>query len=116
MTATGAAAAGASKGGARKRVAVVGGTGYGGMELLRLLLGHPDVEVTTITSRSESGPVGDVHGHLRGFTDLEFSNVPALELADGHDAVAARAQRSMTPAAMSVRCCEPSSAIRSTAS
>ena len=87
MTATGAAAAGASKGGARKRVAVVGGTGYGGMELLRLLLGHPDVEVTTITSRSESGPVGDVHGHLRGFTDLEFSNVPALELADGHDAV-----------------------------
>jgi N-acetyl-gamma-glutamyl-phosphate reductase len=55
------------------RVAILGGTGYGGMELLRFLLGHPAVEVTALTSRSESGPVADVHGHLRGFTDLSFT-------------------------------------------
>lgn len=81
----GAGAAGGADG--KRRVAVVGGTGYGGMELLRLLVGHPQVEVTTITSRSESGPVGDVHGHLRGFTELEFTNVAPLELAADHDAV-----------------------------
>ena len=38
------------------RAAIVGGTGYGGMELLRLLLEHPHVKVTAITSRSSSMP------------------------------------------------------------
>ena len=53
--------------------AIVGGTGYGGMELLRYLVDHPHVEVTAITSRTETGSVGDVHPHLRGMTDLYFT-------------------------------------------
>ena len=55
------------------RAAILGGTGYGGMELLRLLLGHPDVEVLALTSRSDEGAVGERHPHLRGFTDLRFT-------------------------------------------
>lgn len=68
------------------RAAILGGTGYGGMELLRLLLPHPDVEVVALTSRSDDGPVGQRHPHLRGFTDLAFSlETEALrqELAQG---------------------------------
>jgi len=67
------------------RAAIVGGTGYGGMELLRLLLEHPHVKVTAITSRSESGPVGEVHPHLRGFTELQFSAGRAVDLAREND-------------------------------
>lgn len=56
-----------------KRLAILGGTGYGGMELLRLLVGHPEAEVVALTSRSEEGLVADRHPHLRGFTSLAFS-------------------------------------------
>ena len=68
------------------RVAIVGGTGYGGMELLRWLLGHPEATVTAITSRTETGAVGDVHPHLRGLTDLRF--IYAEGLAMGPEAAA----------------------------
>jgi N-acetyl-gamma-glutamyl-phosphate reductase len=69
------------------RVAIVGGTGYGGMELLRFLVAHPAVLVTAITSRTETGPVGDLHPHLRGFTDLRFSAERAVDLAASADVV-----------------------------
>ncbi|MCG6939081.1 MAG: N-acetyl-gamma-glutamyl-phosphate reductase [Gammaproteobacteria bacterium] len=60
-------------------VAVVGGTGYTGVELLRLLVAHPQVDLKYITSRSESGKqVADMFPNLRGFTDICFSE-PALE-------------------------------------
>lgn len=59
------------------RAAVLGGTGYGGMELLRLLLGHPEIEVTALTSRTEEGPVSDRYPHLAGFTDLTFTREDA---------------------------------------
>lgn len=60
-------------------VAVVGGTGYTGVELLRLLVTHPEVDLKYITSRSESGnKVADMFPNLRGFTDICFSQ-PALE-------------------------------------
>lgn len=56
------------------RVSILGATGYGGGELLRVLLRHPDVEVVYATSRSAAGtPVGRVHLNLAGLTDLEFS-------------------------------------------
>ncbi len=55
------------------RAAILGGTGYGGMELLRLLLSHPEVEVAALTSRTEQGLVAERHPHLRGFTDLAFT-------------------------------------------
>ena len=56
------------------KVGIVGGTGYTGVELLRLLASHPDVEIQAITSRSESGmPVADMFPNLRGHLDLVFS-------------------------------------------
>lgn len=55
------------------QVGIVGGTGYTGVELLRLLAGHPEVEVTTITSRAEAGVrVDELYPNLRGHFDLEF--------------------------------------------
>jgi len=56
------------------KVGVVGGTGYTGVELLRLLVGHPEAELTVITSRSEAGrPVADLFPNLRGSLELAFS-------------------------------------------
>ncbi|MCP4788716.1 MAG: N-acetyl-gamma-glutamyl-phosphate reductase [Gammaproteobacteria bacterium] len=56
-----------------KKVAIVGGTGYTGVELLRLLARHPGVEVCAITSRSEAGrQVADIYPSLRGAFDLAF--------------------------------------------
>ena len=48
------------------KAAILGGTGYGGMELLRYLAGHPEVEVTAVTSRSQKGPVANRWAHLAG--------------------------------------------------
>ena len=57
------------------KVGVVGGTGYTGVELLRLLAMHPQVEVTAITSRAEAGVrVADYFPSLRGRYDLAFSD------------------------------------------
>ena len=56
------------------KVGIVGGTGYTGVELLRLLVNHPHVELTVITSRSEDGvAVADIYPSLRGHCDLQFS-------------------------------------------
>jgi N-acetyl-gamma-glutamyl-phosphate/LysW-gamma-L-alpha-aminoadipyl-6-phosphate reductase len=55
------------------RAAVVGASGYIGGELLRLLIGHPRVEVAAATSARQAGRrVDGVHPHLRGLTDLTF--------------------------------------------
>ena len=64
-------------------VGVVGGTGYTGVELLRLLVMHPRIELKYVTSRSEAGtPVSAVFPNLRGFTDVEFSEPDAGLLGD----------------------------------
>jgi N-acetyl-gamma-glutamyl-phosphate reductase len=62
------------------RVGIVGGTGYTGSELLRLLVGHPQVSLAAITSRAEAGlRVTDLFTHLRGRVDLQFTEPdPAL--------------------------------------
>lgn len=55
------------------KVGIVGGTGYTGVELLRLLAAHPDVELSVITSRGEKGiKVGELFPNLRRRTDLVF--------------------------------------------
>ncbi len=65
------------------RVGIVGGSGYTGGELLRLLLFHPHVEVTQITSRSEAGKyIYTVHPNLRGVTQLQFIHPDALQPCD----------------------------------
>lgn len=63
------------------KVGIVGGTGYTGVELLRLLTIHPHAELTTITSRGEAGlPVADMFPSLRGFVDLTFSDPATADL------------------------------------
>ena len=57
------------------RIGIVGGTGYTGVELLRLLAGHPDATVHTITSRRDAGTrVSQMFPSLRGHYDLAFSD------------------------------------------
>jgi N-acetyl-gamma-glutamyl-phosphate reductase len=57
------------------RVAIYGGSGYTGQELLRLLLGHPGVKVVATTSRRYAGvPVADVYPVFSGLTDLVYGN------------------------------------------
>jgi N-acetyl-gamma-glutamyl-phosphate reductase len=64
------------------KVGVVGGTGYTGVELLRLLAYHPEVEVATITSRAEAGvKVADYFPSLRGRYDLAFTDPAKAPLA-----------------------------------
>ncbi len=59
---------------ARKKVAIVGGSGYGAAELLRTLLFHPGVEIVAVCSRKHAGrPVSEVHRNLRRLCDLEFT-------------------------------------------
>lgn len=60
------------------RVAIFGGSGYGGSELLRILLFHPNVEIVLVTANEHAGKrVGDVHRNLLSLTDLEFTVAPA---------------------------------------
>ena len=62
-------------------VGIVGGTGYTGVELLRLLLRHPQAQVRLLTSRTEAGKrVADMFPNLRGHTDLEFSDLDIEKL------------------------------------
>jgi N-acetyl-gamma-glutamyl-phosphate reductase len=57
------------------KVGIVGGTGYTGVELLRLLCVHPNVSIVAITSRGEAGlPVADMFPSLRGYVDLQFTD------------------------------------------
>jgi N-acetyl-gamma-glutamyl-phosphate/LysW-gamma-L-alpha-aminoadipyl-6-phosphate reductase len=64
-------------------VSIVGGSGYGGGELLRLLLGHSQVEVKQVTSRLHMGEyVYQVHPNLRKRSQLKFSDPSELEPVD----------------------------------
>lgn len=64
-------------------VGIVGGTGYTGVELVRLLLRHPQAHIKALTSRTEAGlRVDAMFPSLRGLTDLEFSNVDQAVLND----------------------------------
>ena len=73
------------------KVGIIGGAGYTAGELIRLLINHPDVEISFINSTSNMGnPVTDIHGGLIGETDLIFSDtlsfygVNALFLCSAH--------------------------------
>ena len=71
----------------RIRAAIFGGSGYGGSELLRILLFHPDVEIVMVTANEHAEKaVGDVHRNLLGLTELRFSAAPDdLTTLDGID-------------------------------
>ncbi len=69
-------------------VGIVGGSGYTGGELLRLLANHPQIKVVVVTSRKLSGkPLGSVHPHLKGIYSLEFEAPSAREVAERCDIV-----------------------------
>lgn len=66
---------------AKLKVGIVGGTGYTGVELLRLLAVHPAVELAAITSRSEAGlPVADMFPSLRNHVSLAFTDPAKADL------------------------------------
>lgn len=59
------------------RAGIFGGSGYGGSELIRILLFHPDVEIAFVTANEHAGKcVSDVHRNLLGLTDLAFQKAP----------------------------------------
>ena len=70
----------------RFKAVVIGGTGYGGAEMIRRLLIHPDVELTRVVAVDHVGePLGAVHPPLTGRSELRFENVPPAEAARGAD-------------------------------
>lgn len=72
----------------RFKAAVIGGSGYGGAELIRRLLRHPDVELVRVASIDFVGePLSAVHLSLEGQTRLAFEGIPPVEAARGMDVV-----------------------------
>ena len=60
------------------KAAIFGASGYGGSELLRILLLHPNADIVLATANEHAGkPVASVHRNLQGFTDLRFAGAPA---------------------------------------
>ena len=65
------------------KVGIVGGTGYTGVELLRILATHPHAKLTAITSRKEDGlPVAEMYPSLRGRVDIAFSSPDKAQLTE----------------------------------
>jgi N-acetyl-gamma-glutamyl-phosphate reductase len=70
------------------RAAIIGASGYTGCELIRLLLHHPDIEISTVTSRQNVGmSVGDLFPHLSGYIDIAFEEPDYEKIAKRVDAV-----------------------------
>jgi N-acetyl-gamma-glutamyl-phosphate reductase len=70
------------------RVAILGASGYSALELIKLLLRHPEVEITTLTTRQpEPRPLGEVHPLLAGRLNLSLENLPLEAVAGRADAV-----------------------------
>jgi N-acetyl-gamma-glutamyl-phosphate/LysW-gamma-L-alpha-aminoadipyl-6-phosphate reductase len=70
------------------KVGIIGGSGYVGGELLRLLLMHPEVEVTMVTSRQSAGEfIFNIHPNLRGLTQLKFVPQDMAELQKNCDLI-----------------------------
>ncbi len=70
------------------RVGIIGATGYTGLELIKLLLRHPQVEIAALTSRQEGRPpIDEVHPQLTGRLDLRLENLPPQESAEQVDCV-----------------------------
>jgi N-acetyl-gamma-glutamyl-phosphate reductase len=70
------------------KIAILGATGYTALELIKILLRHPDAEITTLTSRQEGNPpVSTIHPSLGGRLDLGLENLGPTEVASRADCV-----------------------------
>ncbi len=70
------------------RVAILGATGYSALELIKILLRHPEVEITVATSRQEGSPhIASVHPSLAGRLDLRLEDVGPIAAASRADCV-----------------------------
>lgn len=70
------------------RVAILGASGYTGFELIQLLLRHPEVEISALTTRSDDAPhVSQVHPALAGRLDLRLENLTIAQVAERADCV-----------------------------
>ncbi len=70
------------------RVAVLGASGYSALELIKLLLRHPEVEITALTTRqTDARPVGEVHPSLAGRLDLPLESLSPSQVAERADCV-----------------------------
>ncbi|MCA9520354.1 MAG: N-acetyl-gamma-glutamyl-phosphate reductase [Myxococcales bacterium] len=68
------------------KVAIIGGTGYGGAELIRRLLVHPGAELVRVTAADNIGKrLGDVHFNLEGCSELRYEQMPVEEAVAGVD-------------------------------
>ena len=68
-------------------VAILGATGYTAVELIKILLRHPQVKITALTSREEKRPVSAVHQSLAGRLDLPLENLTPQEIAGRAESV-----------------------------
>jgi len=69
-------------------ISIIGATGYTGLELLRLLAAHDDVEIKHLSSASHAGDkIGKIHPHLEGLIDLEISEMGYEKVASESDLV-----------------------------
>jgi N-acetyl-gamma-glutamyl-phosphate reductase len=70
------------------RVAILGATGYSALELFKILLRHPEVEITCATSRQEGNlPIGSIHPALASRIDLRVEDLPPKEVATRADCI-----------------------------
>lgn len=70
------------------RVAIYGATGYTALELIRILLRHPEAEITALTTRQDTSPhLSEVHPSLTGRLDLTCENLSAEQVAERADVV-----------------------------
>jgi N-acetyl-gamma-glutamyl-phosphate reductase len=69
------------------RVAILGGTGYTALELIRILLRHPRAKITAVTSRQETGHIGEVHPSLYGRLDVRLESLSPKQIAERADVV-----------------------------
>jgi N-acetyl-gamma-glutamyl-phosphate reductase len=70
------------------RVGIYGGSGYTGLELMRILLRHPDVKVTALTSRKFKGqPLSDTYPLFEGLTDIKFIDASPEQVAAVSDVI-----------------------------
>ena len=69
-------------------IGIIGGSGYTGGELMRLLSQHPEAHIKAVTSRNKKGQnISDIHAHLRKIFDIGFEDIAPEEVASRCDIV-----------------------------